>query len=83
MRNYVIIGTGPAGVAAAEAIRNQAIELETLFKRKRTLQRQAATLAMARRLLSPWHTVHIPIGVALYITAIIHMIGVIYYATIL
>jgi len=63
--------------------RTQAKELENLFKRKRTLQRQIATLAIARRLLSLWHTIHIPIGVALFATAFVHMIGAIYYATLL
>jgi hypothetical protein len=38
---------------------------------------------MARRLLSLWHAVHIPIGVALFATAFVHMIGAIYYATLL
>jgi len=63
--------------------RTQAKELERLFQRKRALQRQVASLAMARRLLSLWHTIHIPIGVALFATAFVHMIGAIYYATLL
>jgi hypothetical protein len=63
--------------------RSQAKELENLFQRKRALQRQVASLAMARRLLSLWHTIHIPIGVALFATAFVHMIGAIYYATLL
>jgi hypothetical protein len=58
-------------------------ELSGLLKRKRTLQRQVATLSTARRLLSLWHTVHIPIGLTLFITAFVHMIGAIYYATLL
>jgi len=63
--------------------RVQARELENLFKRERVLQRQVASLAMARRLLSLWHTIHIPIGVALFATAFVHIIGAIYYATLL
>ena len=63
--------------------RSQAAELEKLFKRRRVLQRQVATLVTARRMLSLWHTVHIPIGVALFATAFVHMIGAIYYATLL
>jgi hypothetical protein len=63
--------------------RSQAKELEKLFRRRRALQRQVDSLAMARRLLSLWHTVHIPIGVALFATALIHMAGAIYYATFL
>ena len=63
--------------------RAQAQELENLFQRKRTLQRQVASLAMARRLLALWHTIHIPIGVALFATAFVHILGAIYYATLL
>lgn len=63
--------------------RAQGVELESLLKRKRTLQRQVASLVAARRLLSLWHTVHIPIGLALFTTALIHMVGAIYYATLL
>ena len=40
-------------------------------------------LVNARRLLSLWHTVHIPIGVALFIAAFFHIIGALYYATLL
>jgi len=63
--------------------RAQAAELTQLIKRKRLLQRQVDSLIMARRLLSVWHTIHIPIGVALFATALVHMIGAIYYATLL
>ena len=58
-------------------------ELSGLLKRKRTLQRQISNLVATRRLLSLWHTVHIPIGLTLFITAFIHMVGAIYYATLL
>jgi hypothetical protein len=63
--------------------RTQADDLEKLLKRKRILNRQISSIILARRLLSIWHTVHIPIGVALFMTAFIHMIGAIYYATLL
>jgi hypothetical protein len=46
-------------------------------------QMQAGALANARRLLSLWHTVHIPIGVALFIAAFVHILGALYYATLL
>ena len=63
--------------------RSQAAELGKLYNRQRTLKRQIATIILARRLLSLWHTIHIPIGVALFATAVVHMIGAIYYATLL
>lgn len=57
--------------------------LAKLLRRKRILQRQVSSLILARRLLSLWHAVHIPIGVALFTTAFVHMVGAIYYATLL
>jgi len=44
---------------------------------------QAAALANARRLMSLWHTVHIPIGMALFTAAFVHILGALYYATLL
>ncbi len=44
---------------------------------------QAATIANARRLMALWHTVHIPIGMALFAAAIAHIGGALYYATFL
>jgi hypothetical protein len=46
-------------------------------------QMQAGALANARRLMSLWHTVHIPIGMALFTAAFVHIIGALYYATLL
>ena len=63
--------------------RQQARQLELLIQRQRTLQRQVRTLAVARHTLSLWHAVHIPIGVALFTTAFIHIGAAIYYATLL
>jgi len=40
-------------------------------------------LKQARRLLALWHTVHIPIGMALFISAFVHIGGALYYATFL
>lgn len=37
----------------------------------------------ARQMMSLWHAVHIPIGVALFISAFVHMSGALYYATLL
>jgi len=63
--------------------RSIATELEGLLKRKRTLQRQVSSVILARRLLSIWHAVHIPIGAALFSAAFVPMSGAIYYATLL
>ncbi len=64
-------------------IQTHAKKLEYLLKRKHQLHRQVASLAMARRLLALWHSVHIPIGMALFTAAFIHICAAIYYATLL
>jgi len=46
-----------------------------------TLSQEA--LKRARQMMSLWHAVHIPIGVALFISAFVHMAGALYYATFL
>lgn len=65
------------------AARRQLAGLEDLLKRRQQLQRQVASLAAARRLLALWHTIHIPIGMALFTAAFIHIVAAIYYATLL
>jgi hypothetical protein len=42
-----------------------------------------SALRQARRLMSFWHTVHIPIGMAVFITAFVHLGAALYYATFL
>jgi hypothetical protein len=44
-----------------------------------TLSQEA--LKHARRLMSLWHAIHIPIGVALFISAFVHAGAALYYAT--
>jgi hypothetical protein len=63
--------------------RQQARELERLLRRQRQLHRSLASLALARRLLGFWHTIHIPVGMALFTAAFIHVVAAIYYATLL
>lgn len=46
-------------------------------------QSQASGLARARRLLAVWHIIHIPIGLALFTAAFIHIGAALYYATLL
>ncbi len=68
---------------ANAATRAKLRELDALLKRQRTLKRQVQSLAMARHMLALWHAVHIPIGMALFTAAIIHIGAAIYYATLL
>jgi hypothetical protein len=46
-------------------------------------QMQAGALANARRLMALWHTIHIPIGIALFTAAFVHILGALYFATLL
>ena len=46
-----------------------------------TLSQEA--LKQARRLMALWHTVHIPIGMALFVSAFVHIGAALYYATFL
>lgn len=65
------------------AARGQAGDLLRLLERRQSLQRQASTLAAARRLLGIWHTVHIPLGMALFAAASVHIAAALYFATLL
>ncbi len=46
-------------------------------------QIQTSALIRARKLLSIWHTIHIPIGITLFLTALIHVLGSLYFSTLL
>jgi hypothetical protein len=67
----------------SKSMRTQVTQLEVLLERRRRLYRQTASLAQARRFLATWHAVHIPLGVALFTAAFIHIGAAIYYATLL
>jgi hypothetical protein len=66
-----------------KSARGQAKQLNELLKRERVLRRQLSSIVMTRRLLGLWHAIHIPLGMVLFTTAIIHVIAAIYYATLL
>jgi len=61
-------------------LRGQAAELDGLLLWRRTLQRQIATLATARRVMAAWHTMHVPLGLALFTLALAHAVAALYYA---
>lgn len=66
-----------------EVAREQASRKAMAQRRLRDLRRQLASLATARRLLAVWHTVHIPLGMALFVAAFAHAGAALYYATLL
>jgi hypothetical protein len=51
--------------------------------RLRQLERQIAALRWARRSLATWHTIHIPLGMVLFVTAFVHVAASVYYSTLL
>jgi hypothetical protein len=57
--------------------------LRLLWERQVILSRQLDSMAGARRLLAIWHAVHIPLGVAVFTVAFIHIGAALYYATLL
>jgi hypothetical protein len=66
-----------------EAGHAQAQQLRRLLDERFRVQRQIQSLATARRLLAVWHTIHIPIGVALFTLAFIHIAAAVYFATLI
>jgi len=88
-------GAGPEWFASAKNRRKwQAFEnsltgldrrlvanLGQLMERQMTLQHQSTRSNSARRFLAIWHTIHIPLGVATFTVAFIHIGAVLYYAT--
>lgn len=68
---------------AEPAIWTQFQHLEDLMRQQTRLRRQIASLTIARRMLALWHTIHVPIGMALFTAAFIHIGAAIYYATLL
>ena len=58
-------------------------EIKRLIDEQKQLNRQVRNLANTRRFMSLWHTVHVPIGLALFTAAFIHSVAAFYYATLL
>jgi hypothetical protein len=55
----------------------------TSARRLRDLERQIGALRWARRGLATWHTIHIPLGMVLFVMAFAHIVAAVYYATLL
>ena len=63
------------------AARQAAERVFRLQARLAELRRQVASLATARRLLATWHTIHIPLGMALFVAAFYHIGAGLYFVT--
>ena len=80
----VTAGHGTRALRQLDATtRRQARPLALLAAQQRILQRQVASLAAARQLLGVWHAIHIPLGMALFTAAFIHIAAALYFATLL
>ncbi|NPA92010.1 MAG: hypothetical protein GXO55_11305 [Chloroflexi bacterium] len=55
--------------------------LRDRLARQRALRWQMVSLGTARGLLSLWHTVHVPLGLALFTVAFLHILFALYYGT--
>jgi hypothetical protein len=60
--------------------REYASGLSSLMNARRALLRQAAALAHGRRLMAWWHTMHVPLAVALFFSAFLHIIAALYFS---
>lgn len=58
-------------------------ELNKLLRERARLKRSVSSLAAARQIMALWHAVHIPIGLALFSLAAVHILAAIYYASLL
>lgn len=52
-----------------------------LYARRIEIERQTRSIQTARRMLAVWHSVHIPLGMALFAAAFAHIGAALYYAT--
>lgn len=69
---------GPATTDDATARMRRDIE-----RRIRTLERQIAALRWERRALATWHTIHIPLGMTMFVVAFAHIAAALYYGTLM
>jgi len=65
------------------ATRAARARLDSLVRRRDELQRQMVTLGAARRLLAAWHALHVPLGLAMFSMAVVHIGAAMYYATLI
>jgi hypothetical protein len=71
------------GSGAPAMSRKQQAYYNELRRQHSALQRQLANLAWSRRLMAAWHAIHVPLGLAMFSAAFVHMAAAIYFATLL
>jgi hypothetical protein len=67
-----------AGIPGADRDEHRSIE-----RRIGRLERQMGALRWERRVLATWHSIHIPLGMAMFVVAFAHIAATLYYATLL
>ena len=75
------VGSASASIAASAP--GRITPDRAAANRLRDLERQLAALRWARRALATWHAIHVPIGMALFVLAFLHVGAALYYATLL
>lgn len=73
-------GVPASGLAPLPEQEPDDAQVTAMQRRRETLRRQAGSLQAARKLLATWHAVHIPIGLALFTLALVHILAAIYFA---
>lgn len=63
--------------------RNRLAGFFTLVLEHQRLRMQIRSLAAVRRFMALWHMVHIPLGGALFTLAVLHIVGAMYYGSLL
>ncbi len=66
-----------------EKTRDQLRQVDTLRKRRNDLLIEIYSYEISPRLLSIWRSVHIPIGISLFVAAIVHIGAALYYVTLM
>ncbi|HEX2807560.1 MAG TPA: hypothetical protein VHN80_15460, partial [Kineosporiaceae bacterium] len=56
---------------------------DNVERRIRTLERQITALRWQRRALATWHTIHIPLGMTMFVVAFGHIAASLYYGTLM
>ncbi len=74
----------PIGIAMAEGPGTPpAPNLEAMERRRQALRHRLNRLATTRSALATWRAVHVPLTLLLFLMAFAHIVGAIYYATLL
>lgn len=70
-----------ARLALASGLPADSRDMRRLAARQKQLERQASSQVSVRRAMGTWTSIHIPLGVALFTAAFVHVAAALYYAT--